>query len=147
MRPSALPVCCCGGHCHRAVQPPGELIMNRLKQSLSFLLSFCLVLTTAPGALAYQADQTSAQVPVQAATQAPTQLQQLVAPIGLWKQIDGCNRTRISRENSSARQSINNPGTQVSKPSRNFLRCSATWTRTSPGHHRWAMPTSISHRT
>jgi uncharacterized membrane protein YgcG len=58
--------------------------MNRLKQSLSFLLSFCLALTTAPGALAYQADQTSAQVPVQAAKQAPTQLQQLVAPIALY---------------------------------------------------------------
>src|SRR5260221_610963 len=84
MRPSALPVCCCGGYCHRAVQPPGELIMNRLKQSLSFLLSFCLVLTTAPEALAYQADQTSAQVPVQTAKQAPAQLQQLVAPIALY---------------------------------------------------------------
>jgi hypothetical protein len=58
--------------------------MNHLKQSLSFLFSFCLILTTAPGALAYQADQTSMQVPVQAAKQAPAQLQQLVAPIALY---------------------------------------------------------------
>src|SRR5260221_4408140 len=84
MRPSALPVCCCGGYCHRAVQPPGELIMNRLKQSLSFLLSFCLVLTTAPRALAYQADQTSAQVPLHTAKEAAAQLQQLEAPIALY---------------------------------------------------------------
>jgi uncharacterized membrane protein YgcG len=58
--------------------------MNRLKQSLSVLLSYCLVLTTAPGALAYQADQTSTQLPVQSAKQTPAQLQQLVAPIALY---------------------------------------------------------------
>src|SRR4051812_21770104 len=84
MRPSGMPVCCCGGYCHRAVTPPGEIIMNRLKQSLSVLLSFCLVLTTAPAALAYQSDQASAQVSVQAAKQTPAQLQQLVAPIALY---------------------------------------------------------------
>jgi hypothetical protein len=58
-------------------------MMNRLKQNLSVLLLCCFVLTAAPGALAYQADQTS-QVPVQAAKQTPAQLQQLVAPIALY---------------------------------------------------------------
>src|SRR5260370_21895066 len=69
---------------HKAVRPPGELVMNHLKQSLSVLLSFCLVLTAAPGALAYQSDQPSAQATVQAAKQSPAQLQQLVAPIALY---------------------------------------------------------------
>src|SRR5882724_7314065 len=58
--------------------------MNRSKQSLSVLLSFCLLFTTAPEALAYQGDQPSTQVPVQAAKQTPAQLQQLVAPIALY---------------------------------------------------------------
>jgi Protein of unknown function (DUF3300) len=54
-----------------------------LKQSLSFVLSICLLLTTAPGAFA-QADQSGAELPVQAAPQTPAQLQQLVAPIALY---------------------------------------------------------------
>jgi hypothetical protein len=58
--------------------------MNCLKQSLSVLLICCLVLTTAPMVLAYQSDQPSAQVPVQAAKQTQPQLQQLVAPIALY---------------------------------------------------------------
>src|SRR6266481_7204018 len=58
--------------------------MNRSKQSLSVLLSFCLLFTTAPEALAYQGDQPSTEVPVQAAQQSPEQLQQLVAPIALY---------------------------------------------------------------
>src|SRR5438270_11017268 len=58
--------------------------MKRLKQGLSVLISFCFLLNTAPGAFAYQADQTSAQVPVQAAKQTTAQLQQLVAPIALY---------------------------------------------------------------
>jgi len=58
--------------------------MNRLKQSLSVLISCCLLLTTAPAALAYQTDQPSAQMPVQAAKQTTAQLQQLVAPIALY---------------------------------------------------------------
>src|SRR6266404_5727988 len=58
--------------------------MNRSKQGLSVLLSFCLLFTTAPEALAYQGDQPSTQVPVQAAKQTPAQLQQLVAPIALY---------------------------------------------------------------
>jgi uncharacterized membrane protein YgcG len=69
---------------HKAVQLPGELVMNHLKQSLSVLLSFCLILTAAPGALAYQSDQPPAQATVQAAKQSPAQLQQLVAPIALY---------------------------------------------------------------
>lgn len=58
--------------------------MKRLKQGLSVLISLCFLLNTAPGAFAYQADQTSAQVPVQAAKQTTAQLQQLVAPIALY---------------------------------------------------------------
>src|SRR5260370_38216952 len=54
-----------------------------LKQSLSFFLSFCLLLTTAPGVFADQAPQSEATPPVQAAHQTPAQLQQLVAPIAL----------------------------------------------------------------
>jgi hypothetical protein len=58
--------------------------MKCLKQSLSVLISFCLLLTTAPAALAYQSDQPTVQVPVQAAKQTQAQLQQLVAPIALY---------------------------------------------------------------
>ena len=58
--------------------------MKRLKQTLSALISFCLLLTTAPGALAYQSDQPSTQMPIQAGKQTPVQLQQLVAPIALY---------------------------------------------------------------
>ncbi len=55
-----------------------------LKQGLSLFLSGCLLLTTAPGAFAGQADQSEAPPPVQAAQQTPAQLQQLVAPIALY---------------------------------------------------------------
>jgi hypothetical protein len=55
-----------------------------LKQSLSLLLSGCLLLSTAPGAFADQADQSDAAPPVQAAQQTPAQLQQLAAPIALY---------------------------------------------------------------
>src|SRR5882724_1701869 len=79
-----MPLCCCGGYSHRAVTPPGEIIMKCLKQSLSVLISFCLLLTTTPAALAYQSDQPTVQVPVQAAKQTQAQLQQLVAPIALY---------------------------------------------------------------
>jgi uncharacterized protein DUF3300 len=58
--------------------------MKRLNQSLSVLISFCLLLITGPAALAYQSDQPSTQMPVQAAKQTPAQLQQLVAPIALY---------------------------------------------------------------
>ena len=63
--------------------------MKVLKQSLSLLLSYCLVLATASEGLAAQADQSAAQppilaAPVQAAQQTPEQLQQLVAPIALY---------------------------------------------------------------
>jgi hypothetical protein len=57
--------------------------MKRLKQTLSVILLFCLVLTTAQAALAYQREP-SVQVPVQEAKQTPAQLQQLVAPIALY---------------------------------------------------------------
>src|SRR5216683_5418636 len=65
--------------------------MKFLKQSLSLFLSYCLLLTSAPGAFA-QADQSAAQstvqtaqqLPVQSAQQTPAQLQQLVAPIALY---------------------------------------------------------------
>src|ERR1700730_711890 len=64
-------------------QDRGGFIMKLLKQSLSLLLSYCLLLTSAPGAFA-QAYQAAAQPPVQAAQQTPEQLQQLVAPIALY---------------------------------------------------------------
>src|SRR5260370_31025216 len=80
-------------------QDEGEFIVKLLKPSLSLLLSYCLLLTSAPGAFA-QADQSAAQstvqtaqqapvqaaqqTPVQAAQQTPEQLQQLVAPIALY---------------------------------------------------------------
>jgi hypothetical protein len=54
-----------------------------IKQGLSLFLSCCLVLANAPGGFA-QTDQSAAQPPVQAAQQAPEQLQQLVAPIALY---------------------------------------------------------------
>src|SRR5260370_22908899 len=72
-------------------QDEGEFIVKLLKKSVSFLLSYCLLLTSAPGAFA-QADQSAAQStvqtaqqpPVQAAQQTLEQLQQLVAPIALY---------------------------------------------------------------
>src|SRR6266849_3800983 len=62
----------------------GESIVKFIKQSLSLFLSCCLLLVTAPGGLAAQADQSAAQPSVQAAQQTPAQLQQLVAPIALY---------------------------------------------------------------
>jgi hypothetical protein len=62
----------------------GELIVMLLKQSLSLFLSGCLLLTTAPGVFADQADQSDAPPSVQEAQQTPAQLQQLVAPIALY---------------------------------------------------------------
>ena len=58
--------------------------MKLLKKSLSLLLSYCLVLATAPEGFAAQVDQSAAQPPVQTAQQTPEQLQQLVAPIALY---------------------------------------------------------------
>lgn len=57
--------------------------MKFLKQSLSLLLSCCLVLATVPETLA-QPDQSTAPAPVQPAQLTPAQLQQLVAPIALY---------------------------------------------------------------
>src|SRR5437879_13032609 len=89
------------GVCISTCRSGGQLIHNRnggdhyavpaawridmfLKQSLSLILSGCLLLTTAPGAFADQAPQSEATQPVQAAQQTPAQLQQLVAPIALY---------------------------------------------------------------
>src|SRR3979411_925318 len=65
--------------------------MKFIKQGLSLLLSCCLILATAPGTFAAQAEQSTAPPPdqtapppVQAAQQTPEQLQQLVAPIALY---------------------------------------------------------------
>jgi hypothetical protein len=78
---------------HKALRAraKGELIVKILKQSLSLLLSGCILLVTAPGAFAAQAGQSTApppvqaaSTPVQAAPQTPEQLQQLVAPIALY---------------------------------------------------------------
>ncbi len=77
----------------RCSSAEGEMIVKLLKQSLSLFLSWCLLLTAAPGAFAQQADPstsqppvqaTQSQTPVQAAKQTPEQLQQLVAPIALY---------------------------------------------------------------
>src|SRR5260370_30368936 len=75
-----------GSICRCSLMRPieGESFVKFIKQSLSLFLSCCLVLATAPGGLAAQADQSSAQPPVQAAKQTPDQLQQLVAPIALY---------------------------------------------------------------
>src|SRR6266851_6657039 len=64
----------------RCSSAEGEMIVKLLKQSLSLFLSWCLLLTTVPGAFAQQADPSTSQPPVQAAQQTPEQLQQLVAP-------------------------------------------------------------------
>src|ERR1700730_2247401 len=69
----------------------GSFTVKLLKQTLSLWLSYCLLLSSAPGAFA-QGDQSAAQStvqtaqqpPVQAAQQTPEQLQQLVAPIALY---------------------------------------------------------------
>jgi hypothetical protein len=57
--------------------------MKLLKQTLSVLLSYCLLLTNPLRSFA-QADQSAAQSAVQAAQQTPEQLQQMVAPIALY---------------------------------------------------------------
>ena len=58
--------------------------MKFLKQSLSLVLSCCLILATAPAGFADQENQSNSQIPVQNAKQTPEQLQQLVAPIALY---------------------------------------------------------------
>jgi hypothetical protein len=55
-----------------------------LKQSLSLVLSSCLLSTTVPSGFADQSVQTAQQMPVQVAQQTPEQLQRLVAPIALY---------------------------------------------------------------
>jgi hypothetical protein len=55
------------------------MVVKFIKQSLSLLLTFCLVLGTASEGFAQ-----AGQPPVQAAPQTPEQLQQLVAPIALY---------------------------------------------------------------
>jgi len=55
-----------------------------IKQSLSIVLSWCLVLTTAPPSFAEQENQSAFQTPVTSAKQTPDQLDQLVAPIALY---------------------------------------------------------------
>src|ERR1700689_5942453 len=61
-----------------------RMIVKFLKQTLSFFLSCCVALTTARAGLAAQSDESSAPPQVQAAQQTAVQLQQLVAPIGLY---------------------------------------------------------------
>ena len=56
-------------------------MITLLKRSVALLLSGSLVLVSAPGAFAYQTDQSAAPPPAQAAQQTPEQLQQLVAPM------------------------------------------------------------------
>src|ERR1700730_9510478 len=73
-----------GGAKARTGSATGGSIAKVLEQSLSLLLSCCLVLATAPVGLAAQTDSSTASTPVQAAQQTPEQLQQLVAPIALY---------------------------------------------------------------
>jgi len=61
----------------------GETIVKFIKQTLSLVLSCCLVSGTAPELFA-QTEQSAAQPPVQDARLTPDQLQQLVAPIALY---------------------------------------------------------------
>ena len=58
--------------------------MKFIKQSLSFVLSCCLVMTTVPAGFADQTESPASQMPVQASGQTPEQLDQLVAPIALY---------------------------------------------------------------
>ena len=72
-----------GSVCRQGIAK-GEVIMKFIKQSLSFILSCCLVLTTVPEGFAVQAEQSATQAPIQAVHETPGQLQQLVAPIALY---------------------------------------------------------------
>jgi hypothetical protein len=58
--------------------------VNVIKQSLSLVLSFCLLLTSAAQAFADEANQAPTSPAVVATPQSPEQLQQLVAPIALY---------------------------------------------------------------
>jgi hypothetical protein len=58
--------------------------MKFIKQSLSVVLSYCLVLATVPAGFADQTKQPAPQMPIQASRQTPEQLDQLVAPIALY---------------------------------------------------------------
>src|SRR5260370_5506659 len=85
-----------GAEPQRCGTAKGGLIVKFLKQSLSLLLSWCLVLATAPEGFASQAGQPAAAAPaqsaatqsttapVQSAQQTPEQLQQMVAPVALY---------------------------------------------------------------
>lgn len=68
-------------HC---IAPFGKgWIMNLVKQGFAVLLCWCVALASVPEAFA-QNDQSSPQIPVQAAQQTEQQLEQLVAPIALY---------------------------------------------------------------
>src|SRR3984957_4371891 len=59
-------------------------MMTLLERGIALLLSFSLVLASAPEGVASQTGQSAAPPPPQAAQQTPEQLQQLVAPIALY---------------------------------------------------------------
>lgn len=82
--------------CSRMRPIEGESFVKFIKQSLSLFLSCCLILATAPGGLAAQADQSAAQLPVQAAKQSPEQLQQLAAPDRIVSRCSGGTDPRSS---------------------------------------------------
>jgi Protein of unknown function (DUF3300) len=60
-----------------------RVVMNRLKQVLSLVLSCCIVLATCPE-LVLADDDSTADTPVVSAKPTPQELQQLVAPIALY---------------------------------------------------------------
>ena len=139
--------------------------MKFLKQSLSLLLLYCLVLASAPGRLAAQADQSAPQAPVQAARQTPEQLQQLVAPIALYPdalvaqilaaatypdQVVEADRWMQQHTDLKGEQLghevDNQPWDPSVKASSSFRPCSQTWTRISHGPRRLATLTSTKNR-
>jgi hypothetical protein len=59
-------------------------MMILLRRGIALILSFSLLLASAPEGFAYKTDKSSVPPPPQAAQQTPEQLQQLVAPIALY---------------------------------------------------------------
>ena len=137
--------------------------MKFIKQSLSIVLAWCLVLTTAPPSFAEQENQPACQTPVTSAKQTPDQLDQLVAPIAFYPdslvaqilaastypdQVVEADRWLeahpVLKGEELGKEVDKQPWDPSVKRLRNFLPSSPTWTRTSPGRLHWAMPMSTS---
>jgi hypothetical protein len=59
-------------------------MMTLLKRCIALLLSFSLVLASAPEGFGYKTEKSAVPPPPEAAPQTPEQLQQLVTPIALY---------------------------------------------------------------